>query len=65
MFLISDKKEQMRSLYEQVEDESNKLHEYKNEVQLLHQEKMAHVEELRLIHTDINTVGLFKLKINN
>ena len=34
------------------------LDEYKTELELLLQEKMAHVEELRLIHADINLVKL-------
>ncbi|ESO85741.1 hypothetical protein LOTGIDRAFT_235711 [Lottia gigantea] len=36
------------------ETEDKYLHEYKQEMELLLQEKMAHVEELRLIHADIN-----------
>ncbi|KAK6171485.1 hypothetical protein SNE40_019665 [Patella caerulea] len=36
------------------ESEEKYLHEYKQEMELLLQEKMAHVEELRLIHADIN-----------
>ena len=39
------------------EEEKQSLGKYKHEVSLLLQEKMAHVEELRLIHTDINTVS--------
>ncbi|CAG2204070.1 unnamed protein product [Mytilus edulis] len=34
--------------------EEKRLEEYKQEMDLLLQEKMAHVEELRLIHADIN-----------
>ena len=30
--------------------------EYRSELELLHQEKMAHVEELRQIHADINAL---------
>lgn len=40
-----------------VELEDKCLQEYKAELELLVQEKMAHVEELRLIHADINMVG--------
>lgn len=36
------------------ETEEKRLEEYKQEMELLLQEKMAHVEELRLIHADIN-----------
>jgi hypothetical protein len=36
--------------------EEKRLEEYKQEMELLLQEKMAHVEELRLIHADINLV---------
>lgn len=36
------------------ETEEKRLEEYKQEMDLLLQEKMAHVEELRLIHADIN-----------
>ena len=39
-----------------VELEEKCLQEYKAELELLIQEKMAHVEELRLIHADINMV---------
>nr|XP_002131537.1 zinc finger C4H2 domain-containing protein-like [Ciona intestinalis] len=38
------------------EEEAKSLKEYKKEISYLLQEKMAHVEELRLIHTDINTM---------
>ncbi|XP_078483388.1 dolichol-phosphate mannosyltransferase subunit 1 [Ciona intestinalis] len=38
------------------EEEAKSLKEYKKEIAYLLQEKMAHVEELRLIHTDINTM---------
>lgn len=34
------------------------LIEYRKELELLLQEKMAHVEELRQIHADINAVKL-------
>jgi len=38
------------------EGEEKCLSEYKNEMELLLQEKMAHVEELRQIHADINVM---------
>ena len=41
---------------EQTELEDKYLEEYRAEMQFLVQEKMAHVEELRQIHADINTV---------
>lgn len=33
------------------------LSEYRREMEMLHQEKMSHVEELRQIHADINAVS--------
>lgn len=36
--------------------EHQSLSEYRQEMELLMQEKMAHVEELRQIHADINAV---------
>lgn len=39
-----------------IENEEKCLQEYKTEMELLQQERMAHVEELRLIHADINLV---------
>ena len=43
---------------EQTEQEDKCLSEYKQEMDLLMQEKMAHVEELRQIHADINAVSI-------
>ena len=43
--------------FEVTENEEKCLQEYKTEMELLLQEKMAHVEELRLIHADINLVS--------
>ena len=40
----------------QMEDEDRCLQEYRRELELLQQEKMAHVEELRQIHADINAM---------
>jgi len=40
------------------ENEDKLICEYKKEIELLLQEKMAHVEELRLIHADINLVSI-------
>jgi hypothetical protein len=42
---------------EATEQEDKCLSEYKQEMDLLMQEKMAHVEELRQIHADINAVS--------
>ena len=43
------------------ENEEKNLSEFRQEMDLLLQEKMAHVEELRQIHADINSVANFKL----
>lgn len=43
---------------EMTEQEDKCLMEYKQEMDLLMQEKMAHVEELRQVHADINAVCL-------
>ena len=40
------------------ESEDKCLAEYRRELELLQQEKMAHVEELRQIHSDINAVRI-------
>jgi multidrug resistance efflux pump len=39
-----------------IEGEDKCLSEYRREMELLQQEKMAHVEELRQIHADINAM---------
>ncbi|KAK3798045.1 hypothetical protein RRG08_034606 [Elysia crispata] len=44
----------LRHEIEVTETEEKCVEEYKREMELLLQEKMAHVEELRLIHADIN-----------
>ncbi|XP_030648695.1 zinc finger C4H2 domain-containing protein isoform X2 [Chanos chanos] len=49
-------KSRLRSEFEALESEEKHLKEYKQEMDLLLQEKMAHVEELRLIHADINVM---------
>lgn len=41
------------------EKESKLLKDYKAEMEALLHDKMAHVEELRLIQSDINLVSLF------
>lgn len=49
-------------IYKEVEiqDQEEKcIQEYKQEMDLLLQEKMSHVEELRQIHADINAVRTF------
>lgn len=42
---------------ETTDQEEKCLQEYKQEMDLLLQEKMSHVEELRQIHADINAVS--------
>ena len=49
-------KNRLKQEFEVAENEDKRLEEYKQEMELLLQEKMAHVEELRLIHADINLV---------
>ncbi|KAG9338902.1 hypothetical protein JZ751_024292 [Albula glossodonta] len=49
-------KSRLKTEFEALESEEKHLKEYKQEMDLLLQEKMAHVEELRLIHADINVV---------
>jgi len=61
MQLLQQRKSQIKEIVCEAQEENEKLHDYQNELQLLLQEKMAHVEELRLIHTDINTMeGVIK-----
>jgi malonyl CoA-acyl carrier protein transacylase len=43
------------------EREERLVKDYKAEMEALLHEKMAHVEELRLIHADINLVGVTKI----
>ena len=52
-------KAQMKGEMDNLESEEHHLREYREEMELLLQEKMAHVEELRLIHADINLVRNF------
>ncbi|PWA23641.1 hypothetical protein CCH79_00005866 [Gambusia affinis] len=49
-------KSRLKMEFEALESEEKHLKEYKQEMDLLLQEKMAHVEELRLIHADINVM---------
>jgi hypothetical protein len=49
-------KTKLRQEFDTTENEDKLIAEYKKEMELLLQEKMAHVEELRLIHADINLV---------
>uniref|UniRef100_A0A3P8WAM7 Zinc finger, C4H2 domain containing n=2 Tax=Cynoglossus semilaevis TaxID=244447 RepID=A0A3P8WAM7_CYNSE len=49
-------KSRLKIEFEALESEEKHLKEYKQEMDLLLQEKMAHVEELRLIHADINVM---------
>ena len=56
----------MRLLHdlESYEGEDKCLSEYRKELELLQQEKMAHVEELRQIHSDINAVSYLNFRYN-
>ena len=63
MFLFRNKtigleKLRLRLLHDvdALEGEERCLAEYRREMELLQQEKMAHVEELRQIHADINAM---------
>ncbi|XP_015920356.1 zinc finger C4H2 domain-containing protein isoform X1 [Parasteatoda tepidariorum] len=49
-------KSRLRQEIEATESEEKCLMEYRHEMELLLQEKMAHVEELRQIHADINVM---------
>ena len=51
-------KARLKTEYESTESEEKCLGEYKQEMELLLQEKMAHVEELRVIHADIHLVSI-------
>lgn len=55
-FSLEKLRSRLRQEIEATETEEKCLEEYKREMELLLQEKMAHVEELRLIHADINLV---------
>lgn len=62
-FCFRDKTEKLETLkmnilkeIEASDQEDKCLIEYRKELELLLQEKMAHVEELRQIHADINAV---------
>ncbi len=56
-------KARLKSECETTENEEHCLREYKTEMELLLQEKMAHVEELRLIHADLNLVKIHNMKL--
>ena len=43
--------------------ENQVLRQFRKELDMLVQERMSHIEELRLIHADINIVCLFSLNI--
>ncbi|GCC29502.1 hypothetical protein chiPu_0007944 [Chiloscyllium punctatum] len=49
-------KTRLKAEFDALESEERHLKDYKHEMDLLLQEKMAHVEELRLIHADINVM---------
>lgn len=48
---------------ESQDQEEKCLQEYKQEMDLLLQEKMSHVEELRQIHADINAVSKHTIQL--
>lgn len=50
-------KSQLIQKLDSADKESKLLKDYKAEMEALLHEKMAHVEELRLIHADINLVS--------
>lgn len=52
-------KERLLDELEMVRKEERCLADYRTEMDMLMQEKMAHVEELRQIHADINSVRCF------
>jgi len=56
MLQLEKMKCRLKAEFELAETEEQCLQEYRTEMELLQQEKMAHVEELRLIHADINLV---------
>uniref|UniRef100_A0A9L0STF4 Zinc finger C4H2-type containing n=1 Tax=Equus caballus TaxID=9796 RepID=A0A9L0STF4_HORSE len=58
-------KARLKAEFEALESEERHLKEYKQEMDLLLQEKMAHVEELRLIHADINVPLYRELYMNS
>jgi len=57
MLQLEKLKCRLKAEFELAETEEQCLQEYRTEMELLQQEKMAHVEELRLIHADINLVS--------
>jgi len=64
MLQLEKLKCRLKAEFELAETEEQCLQEYRTEMELLQQEKMAHVEELRLIHADINLVrGKIILKL--
>lgn len=58
-------KERLLDEIENCRKEERCLQDYRSEMELLMQEKMAHVEELRQIHADINAVRSFTFKMIN
>lgn len=50
-------KERLLDEIEVTRKEDRCLSDYRSEMEMLIQEKMAHVEELRQIHADINAVN--------
>lgn len=50
---------------ENTDAEEKSLAEYRREMELLLQEKMSHVEELRQIHADINAVKFPRMNLHS
>lgn len=58
MMNVERLRNRLASEVEAVQVEEASLAEYRAEMEQLLQEKMAHVEELRQIHADINAVSV-------
>lgn len=43
--------------FQEMKMEENRLNDYKQELELLEEERLAHVEELRQIHADMKAVS--------
>ncbi|EDV25123.1 Zinc finger C4H2 domain-containing protein [Trichoplax sp. H2] len=54
--LLDKLKSKMQKELELISGEEKKLQEFTSEIELLQEEKMNHVEALRLIHADINSM---------
>ena len=63
---VENVRQALASEVENVRIEEASIADYRNEMDQLMQEKMAHVEELRQIHADINAVSVtyFRILLN-